>query len=96
MELPEIIGSIILLFSTAIILLFTLSYVIFRLKNQTHQQTSFENAKQTNIKSEPLREENIENDQLNKPVFSNVDKKVLFHQPKTISRFEIVNEKLKS
>jgi len=95
MELPEIIGSTILLFSTVIILLFTFSYVIYKLKNQTRLQPGFSKALGISTKSAQIKVEDSEKDQLSKPVFSNVDDNVQFGQPIVSNRFEIVNENLK-
>lgn len=94
MELPEIIGSIILLFSIAVILLFTFSYVIYKLKNQTRLQHVFNKVQGISAKSEKLKDEDLGEDQLSKPVFSNVDDKMQFNPPKVNNRFEIVNENL--
>ena len=94
MELPEIIGSSILLFSTVIILLFTFSYVIYKLKNQTRLQPGFSKIQGMHIKSEQIKVEDLEKDQLSKPVFNSVDDRVQFSQPKVSNRFEIVNENL--
>ncbi len=94
MELPEIIGSTILLFSTIIILLLTFSYVIYKLKNQTRLQPGFSKVQGIFAKSEKLKDENLGEDQLSKPVFSSVDDRVQFSKPKVSNRFEIVNENL--
>ena len=94
MELPEIIGSTILLFSTVIILLFTFSYVIYKLKNQTRLQPGFSKVRGNSTKSEQIKIEDLEKDQLSKPVFSTVDDRVQFSKPKVSNRFEIVNENL--
>ena len=94
MELPEIIGSTILLFSTVIILLFTFSYVIYKLKNQTRLQPGFSKVRVNSTKSEQVNVEDLGKDQLSKPVFSSVDDNVQFSQPKVSRRFEIVNENL--
>ncbi len=95
MELPEIIGSTILLFSTAVILLFTFSYVIYKLKNQTRLQTDFGKVQEIHTKPEQLKDEKLGRDQLNEPVFSNVDERVQFSRPEITNRFEIVNDSLK-
>jgi len=94
MELPEIIGSTILLFSTAVILLFTFSYVIYKLKNQTRLQPGFSKVQEIPAKSEQINDKDLEKDQLCKPVFSSVDDRVQFSKPKVSNRFEIVNENL--
>jgi hypothetical protein len=94
MELPEIIGSIILLFSIAVILLFTSSYVIYKLKNQTRLQPGLSKVQGISAKSEKLKDEDLGEDQLSKPVFSDVDDKVQFNSPKVTNRFEIINENL--
>ena len=95
MELPEIIGSTILLFSTVIILLLTFSYVIYKLKNQTRLQPGFSKAQGISTKSAQIKVEDLEKDQLSKPVFSSVDDRVQFSEPKVSNRFELVNENLK-
>lgn len=94
MELPEIIGSTILLFSTAVILLFTFSYLIYKLKNLTRLQPGFSKVLGMHAKSEQIKVEDLGKDQLSKPVFSSVDDRVQFSQPKVTNRFEIVNENL--
>ena len=94
MELPEIIGSTILLFSTVVILLFTFSYVIYKLKNQTRLQPDFSKVQGITTKSEQVKVEDLREDQPHKPVFSSVDDKVQFSQPKVTNRFEIVNKNL--
>jgi hypothetical protein len=92
MELPEIIGSTILLFSTIIILLFTFSYLVYKLKNQTRLQPGFSNFQEFQTKVEQVKVEDLGKDQLSKPVFSNVDDRVIFNQIKVTRRFEIVNQ----
>ena len=92
MELPEIIGSTILLFSTIIILLFTFSYVVYKLKNQTRLQPGFSKFQEFPTKVEQVKVEDLEKDQLSKPVYSNVDDRVIFNQIKVTRRFEIVNQ----
>ena len=92
MELPEIIGSTILLLSTVIILLLTFSYVIYKLKNQTRLQPGFNKVPRIPAKSDQIKD--LGKDQLSKLVFSSVDDGVQFSQPKITSRFEIVNENL--
>lgn len=94
MELPEIIGFIILLFSVAVILLFTFSYVIYKLKNQTQLQPGFSKVQGISSKSEQIKDKDLKKDQFSKPVFSRVDDRVQFSQPKVSNRFEIVNENL--
>ncbi len=94
MELPEIIGSTILLFSTVIILLFTFSYVIYKLKNQTRLQPGFNKVQRIPAKTEQIKVEDLAKDQLSEPVFGSVDDRVQFSQPKVTNRFEIVNENL--
>lgn len=96
MELPEIIGSIILLFSAAVCLLFTFSYLIYKLKNQTRLKIGFEKIQEVQATSKQLKNVDIKQDQLNKPVFSNVDDKVQFKPSNTANRFKIINEVLKS
>jgi len=95
MELPEIIGSTILLFSTVFILLISLSYVIYKLKNQTRLQPSFSKVPEIPTKPKQSNVEDVEKNQISKPVFSSVDDGVQFSQPKVTSRFEIVNDNLK-
>jgi len=94
MELPEIIGSIILLFSVAVILLFTFSYVIYKLKNQTRLQPGFSKVQGISAKPEQVKVEDLRKNQSSKLVFSSVDDGVLFSKPKVSNRFEVVNENL--
>jgi hypothetical protein len=94
MELPEIIGSTILLFSTVIILLLTFSYVIYKLKNQSRLQPDFNKLQRKPVKSEQIKVDDFGKDQLNKTVFGSVDDRIQFSQPKIANRFEIVNENL--
>ena len=94
MELPEIIGSTILLFSTVIILLVTFSYVIYKLKNQTRLQPGFNKVQGMHAQSKQIKIEDLTKDQLSKQVFSGVDDRVQFSQPNAVNRFEIVNENL--
>ena len=95
MELPEIIGSIILLFSTTVILLLTISYDVYKLKNQTRLQPGFNNVQGIRIKSEQIKAAGFGKVQLSEPAFKSIDNKIEFDQPKVTSRFEIVNENLK-
>ena len=94
MELPEIIGSTILLLSTVIILLFTFSYVICKLKNQTRLQPGFNKIHRIPAKTEQIKVEDLAKDQFSEPAFGNVDDRVQFSQPKVTNRFEIVNKNL--
>ena len=94
MELPEIIGSIILLLSVVVILLFAFSYVIYKLRSQPQLQSGFSKVQGISAKSGQNKIEDLGKDQLNKPVFSSVDDRVQFSQPKVSNRFEIVNENL--
>ncbi len=94
MELPEIIGSTILLFSTVIILLFTFSYVIYKLKNQTRLQPGFNKVQGIPANSKQIKVEDLAKDQSSEPVFGTVDDRVQFCQPRATNRFEIVNENL--
>ena len=94
MELPEIIGSTILLFSTVIILLVTFSYVIYKLKNQTRLQPGFNKVQGMHAQSKQIKIEDLTKDQLSKQVFSGIDDRVQFSQPNAVNRFEIVNENL--
>lgn len=94
MELPEIIGYTILLFSTVIIMLFTFSYVIFKLKNQTRLQPGFNKVQGVQVQSEQIIIEDLGKDQLSEPVFNSVDSGVQFSSRKVTNRFEIVNENL--
>jgi len=94
MELPEIIGFIILLFSVTVILLFTFSYVIYKLKNPIQLQPGFSKVRGISSKSEQIKVKDLEKDQFSEPVFRSVDDRVQFSQPKVSNRFEIVNENL--
>ncbi|MEE9450382.1 MAG: hypothetical protein V3V72_10060 [Ignavibacteriaceae bacterium] len=94
MELTEIISSTILLFSIVIILLFTFSYVIYKLKNQTWLQLGFSKVQGMHAKSGQVKVEDLGKDQLSKTVFNSIDDRVQFSLPKVTNRFEIVNESL--
>ena len=95
MELPEIIGSTILLFSSIIILLITISYVLYKLKNQSGLQPGLSKVNAMPPKPKQIKVKELGKNQLSNPVFSSVDDRVQFGQSKVASRFEIVNDKLK-
>lgn len=94
MELPEIIGSTILLLTTLIILLLTFAYVIYKIKNQTRLQPGFNKVQRISAKTEPIKVKDVGKDQLSEPVFGSVDGRVQFSHPKATNRFEVVNENL--
>ncbi len=96
MELPEIIGSSILLFTTSIILLFGFAYIVYKLKNQTRLQTRTEKIKPSSSKSIIRNDIIIEKEQEHEPDFHSIDEQIQFDKSRNVNRFEIINKIINS